>query len=563
MIYRTLHSYILAELLRVFLQTAAALTLLMAFGGMFKPLMKQGLDASQMLVVLFNLMPAMMAYAIPISALFAAVLVYWRMSTDNELTACRAGGISFISLVMPAFALGLIVASADLVFLNYVVPHFLQATERAVVRDLGGLIVGQITHQEKFQYDKYVVGADYAESRDPPDENTSVVILRGMALTQLDKKGRPTFTAVAQEATLFIRANPLNDSAEIEVKLINGTGYDPGNAFRKVAGSIEKPLILPIPSYFKSKPKFLNWVRLQQLSRDPWSFPEVAEALRKVESAYKYDYVGQNIITRFESQRTPARLQPSITLEQRAAGRDKHQVTIFASSAVHNLHPPEQPVTFLGTATAPVRIEESVAGKVRNVITCQAADLSFATTFLSAGEVTATLNLRGKIVQTASGPGERALQLADKSIGALILDNDLVIDRQPAPVTTNAGLIAYARTSKSEAVRDLGANAERLKDKLYQRIDSELNSRGSFALSCLTLVLFGAALGILLRGKNPLAVFVLGFVPAVILVLLITAGRQVTEGQIQNVRTGITMIWTGNAVLLVLVAGVYFRLLRR
>lgn len=563
MIYRTLHSYILAELLRVFLQTAAALTLLMAFGGMFKPLMKQGLDASQMMVVLFNLMPAMMAYAIPISALFAAVLVYWRMSTDNELTACRAGGISFISLVMPAFALGLIVASADLVFLNYVVPHFLQATERAVVRDLGGLIVGQITHQEKFQYDRYVVGADYAESRDPPDENTSVVILRGMALTQLDKKGRPTFTAVAQEATLFIRANPLNDSAEIEVKLINGTGYDPGNAFRKVAGSIEKPLILPIPSYFRSKPKFLNWVRLQQLSRDPWSFPEVAEALRKVESAYKYDYVGQNIITRFEAQRSPARLLPSITLEQRAAGKEKHEVTIIASSAIHNLHPPEQPVTFLGTATTPVRIEESVAGKVRNVITCQAADLSFATTFLSAGEVTATLNLRGKIVQTAVGPGERALQLADKSIGALVLDSDLVIDKQPSPVTTNSGLIAYARASKSDAVRDLGANAERLKDKLYQRIDSELNSRGSFALSCLTLVLFGAALGILLRGKNPLAVFVLGFVPAVILVLLITAGRQVTEGQIQNVRTGITMIWTGNAVLLLLVAGVYFRLLRR
>ena len=67
---------------------------------------------------------------------------------------------------------------------------------------------------------------------------------------------------------------------------------------------------------------------------------------------------------------------------------------------------------------------------------------------------------------------------------------------------------------------------------LNQKIDSELHSRGSFSLSCLTLVLLGAALGILLRGQNPLAVFVVGFVPAVVLVLLITAGRQLTEGNI-------------------------------
>src|SRR5438874_1565599 len=102
MLYRTLHSYILRELLRIFLLTASALTTLMAFGGTFKPLTKQGIDVGQLMVILLNLMPAMLAYAIPIAALFAAVLVYWRMSTDNELTACRAGGVSFLSIVMPA-----------------------------------------------------------------------------------------------------------------------------------------------------------------------------------------------------------------------------------------------------------------------------------------------------------------------------------------------------------------------------------------------------------------------------------------------------------------------------
>ena len=82
--------------------------------------------------------------------------------------------------------------------------------------------------------------------------------------------------------------------------------------------------------------------------------------------------------------------------------------------------------------------------------------------------------------------------------------------------------------------------------RLQQSINSELNSRASFALSCLTLVMLGAALGILLRGKNPLAVFVVGFVPAIILVLLITAGRQLTESDPAHTVGGIAAIRAGN-----------------
>jgi lipopolysaccharide export LptBFGC system permease protein LptF len=120
-----------------------------------------------------------------------------------------------------------------------------------------------------------------------------------------------------------------------------------------------------------------------------------------------------------------------------------------------------------------------------------------------------------------------------------------------------------AQSSPSEEMRDLSADARVQVTKLYDNIKSELHSRGSFSLSCLTLVLFGAALGILLKGKNPLAVFVLGFVPAIVLVLLITAGRQLAEGSHNHVPAGIILIWAGNVVLLGLVAAVYAKLLRQ
>jgi len=44
--------------------------------------------------------PAMTTYSFPIAALFATTVVYGRLSADNELTACKAGGISLISLTV-------------------------------------------------------------------------------------------------------------------------------------------------------------------------------------------------------------------------------------------------------------------------------------------------------------------------------------------------------------------------------------------------------------------------------------------------------------------------------
>ena len=47
----------LRELLRVFFLTASALTTLMAFGGTFRPLTKQGIDVRELLVIVMNMMP--------------------------------------------------------------------------------------------------------------------------------------------------------------------------------------------------------------------------------------------------------------------------------------------------------------------------------------------------------------------------------------------------------------------------------------------------------------------------------------------------------------------------
>jgi lipopolysaccharide export LptBFGC system permease protein LptF len=570
MIYRTLHAYILRELLRVFLLTAAALTTLMAFGGMFRPVTKQGIDVSQVMVILINLMPAMLAYAIPIAALFAAVLVYWRMSTDNELTACRAGGISHFSLVIPAILLGLAVASADLVFVNYVVPQFLQKTERLVYRDLGSLIVSQINRQERFQHERLTVTADSAELLPSTDPNVNTVVLYGLAATMMDKQDKPIATVVGQKAELRIHNLAGQDAVEIDISLSNTLGFNPANAFQKVSGSAStiSPDGRPfrVPSYFKSKPKFLNWVDLRKLGQKPYLFPKVADTIERIEQARRYELITANIFAWWQKARAEGK-NPLTFAQSALSGPGHNQVTLQAAKAALDSDvDPQEALTFSGDG-APgggVRIEQRVDGKLTNVYTADAADLVLTVDPFTNSGVGTSLRLRGNVLrENHQQPGFSPVPVSNPpSISGLILDPALG-EVPPVPEDAKGELMTYADESNRSEVRDLGRQAHIRVTELFQRIDSELHSRGSFALSCLTLVLLGAALGILLRGKNPLAVFVVGFVPAIILVLLITGGRQLTEGSPRNVVPGIILIWAGNGILLAIVAGVYAKLLRR
>src|SRR6187549_2834261 len=102
---RTLFKYIFRDLLKIFFLTSGVLAGIMSFGGLLRPLTEHGLDASQAAKMLSYFMPAMSTYSLPVAALFATTMVYGRLAADNELTACRAAGISFISMGMPALML--------------------------------------------------------------------------------------------------------------------------------------------------------------------------------------------------------------------------------------------------------------------------------------------------------------------------------------------------------------------------------------------------------------------------------------------------------------------------
>src|ERR1043166_3438487 len=148
---RTIFFFIFKDLLWIFLLASGALAGIMSFGGLLRPLTEHGLNAGQAVRMLSYFLPAMTTYSLPVAALFATPMVYGRLAADNELVACRAAGMSYFSVAMPALVMGLTVALTSLLCLCFLVPVFTLKVERVIYSNLAQLIANQIerTHQIK------------------------------------------------------------------------------------------------------------------------------------------------------------------------------------------------------------------------------------------------------------------------------------------------------------------------------------------------------------------------------------------------------------------------------
>ena len=558
MVYKTLHWYIFRELLRIFFLAASALTTLMAFGGTFKPLTKQGLEITQLLLLITNLMPAMLAYAIPIAALFAAVLVYWRLSTDNEMTACRASGISFVSIVMPALLLGLVVASVDLVFVNYVVPVFIQRTERAIISDLGSLLTTQINQSQKFEYPPFIIYADSARQEPVTQADTSRVILSGMAVLQQNKVrgSKPKVIIVAHEANAIITNRPDDSDAYISFHLTDAAAFDPAT-LQKISGSVpelnEGGRPIPVPSQLKSKTKFLNISELMAYKNDPTDFRPVKDIIDRMAEKNGYEVVAGRLFNEWKDRNAAG--DPMTFYTAATQGSGKNLVRVFAPRAMLD---DERQLNLAAAPGQSVRVDAYRGNVLHTTYTCDAVDVKLASDLYTGAGMTGSLQLHGNVLRVDHVHKIGPDPAGPVTLGDLVLSDAFTTVAPVPPIT----LLKNARASDVKSMQALADDARREINDLFQSIASELNSRGSFSLSCLTLVLLGAALGLLMRGRNPLAVFVVGFAPAVLMVLLITAGREMAEGSAKTAHTGIALIWAGNFLLLAMVVAVYAKLLR-
>lgn len=83
----------------------------------------KNLDLFIVLEVFFLNLAWIVAVSIPMSVLVASLMAFGRLSADNEVTALKAGGVSFFQMVSPVLVAGLLLGSGHLFFLDVILPE--------------------------------------------------------------------------------------------------------------------------------------------------------------------------------------------------------------------------------------------------------------------------------------------------------------------------------------------------------------------------------------------------------------------------------------------------------
>lgn len=83
----------------------------------------KGLEASVIFEYLFLNLGWITALAVPMAVLVASLMSFGQLSEDNEITAMRASGISFLVIIRPALMFGISVALILTYFNNFIMPE--------------------------------------------------------------------------------------------------------------------------------------------------------------------------------------------------------------------------------------------------------------------------------------------------------------------------------------------------------------------------------------------------------------------------------------------------------
>jgi len=119
--------YIYREMIFPFMLAIGVVTFILLANFLIRSvdrLLGKGLPVGIIFEFLYLNLAWIVAMSVPMAVLVAALMAYGRMAEDNEITAMRSSGISFITILAPGFIFGLLVSAGMLYFHNYVLPEF-------------------------------------------------------------------------------------------------------------------------------------------------------------------------------------------------------------------------------------------------------------------------------------------------------------------------------------------------------------------------------------------------------------------------------------------------------
>lgn len=135
---RKLSKYLLTDFCAVFATAMLLITFSFSIGAIYKAIdvMAKGIPVGVIGKFLLYNLPYSMAYTIPISCLFSALLLFGRLSSDSELSAMRSGGLSLWQIASPVLLASVVLVGACL-YNNCVLYPKTTYANRQLLQNLG------------------------------------------------------------------------------------------------------------------------------------------------------------------------------------------------------------------------------------------------------------------------------------------------------------------------------------------------------------------------------------------------------------------------------------------
>jgi len=528
-----LHRYVFREVFKVFILATVALTLMMSLGSILRPVQEYGVGPRQVVHLMGYFLPITLTFVLPMAALFASALVYGRLANDNELDACRASGVSLLTLVYPGLALAIMVAIANLLLSFYVMPAFVHRAEKSLKDDARQILFRNI--QQKGYYTlpggRWRIYADNADFKNN--------ILSGVVAAEVRKDAIGKIIT-AEDAKVTFDPHEMFNEVRITAHNTNQMGSDEKGGFAAEWGSITAEF----GSLLGDKIKFKKIDEMKEIRLDPMRFYPVAKLARQIYTRFTAELLAQDISTKI-SDKSGGRYRlysHSRFVEVRAdhcSVRNDVQVVLSDNVVVMEYD--------LQTGQAP------------RVLRCSRAFIEIEGNELAP---TLTLDMRNAAWQTEQGTENllsryiiRGLVVPEAVSGRFKTANVLAEIQPDAVSSALAG-------GASKQLTDMLDEMRRTLGNTFAEIDAEMHSRLVFGIGCITLIMIGIGLGIVLRGGHLLTAFAASVIPAMVLVLCIMMGKNIATNPGSQALSGIGLMWAGLAVLSVSAIELYRRLLR-
>jgi lipopolysaccharide export LptBFGC system permease protein LptF len=475
-------------------------------------------------------LPITLTFVLPIAALFACSMVYGRFAADNELDACRASGISITTLVYPGLGLAILMAISNLLLSFYVMPAFVQHAEKEIKADAKQIIFRNIERKGYYKPPQgdYLIRADYTDYE--------ASILSGVAITELDKSRIGRIVACETAKVNFNqheRFNEIRITSQNTVQIgIPGEGgfFTEQMSLSKEFGSLMTDSI-----------KFKDIGEIKRI-RDvnPLRFYPIEKVARRAYAELIIEMLAKDISRSWD---------------------DKNSRFYQLNRADEKLKFKADNCSTIGTGTLEltgnVVVQDNTSEPSRTLY-CEKGFIH-----IEGDEFAPTLTMELRSATWTRSDGVEILDRRPLVYGLLVPDS----------VTSKIASSDVLKTLKPDNVKNITAEPsvtliemiknlqEEISDTMTD-IKAEIHSRLVFGIGCIPMILIGIGLGIIKKDGHLLSAFGASVVPALVLIVCIMSGKQLTKSSAASQVHGVLVMWAGVVLLCCLTIWLYRKLLK-